>query len=70
MSIIVELIRSSIFSSRGQVDLMHLQASQSENSPYNFLLVYQDHLQNLSSSALLEGNLPLKLHQRCSILSV
>ena len=43
-SIVVKPIRSSDFSSREQVDLMDMQASGSENSPYNFLLVYQDHL--------------------------
>ena len=43
-SIVVKPIRSSDFSSRGQVDLIDMQASGSENSPYNFLLVYQDHL--------------------------
>ena len=43
-NIVVKPIRSSDFSSRGQVDLIDMQASWSENSPYNFLLVYQDHL--------------------------
>ena len=33
-----------IFLPEDKVDLMDMQASGSENSPYNFLLVYQDHL--------------------------
>ena len=37
-------IRSSDFASRGQVDLIDLQNSDEVNRPYNYLLVYQDHL--------------------------
>ena len=66
-SIVVKPIRSSDFSSGDQVDLTDMQASGSENSPYNFLLVYQDHLTKFSSSALLGRRLLQKLHQRLLI---
>ena len=37
-------IRTSDFASRGQVDLIDLQNTHEVNRPYNFLMVYQDHL--------------------------
>ena len=37
-------IRSSDFASRRQIDLLYLQNSDEVNRPYNYLLVYQDHL--------------------------
>ena len=37
-------IRSSNFASRGQVDFIDLQNSDEVNRPYNYLLVYTDHL--------------------------
>ena len=43
-SVVTKPIRSTDFASRGQVDLIDMQASGAVNSPYNFLLVYQDHL--------------------------
>lgn len=43
-SVVVKPIQSSDFASRGQVDLIDMQATGEVNSPYNFLLVYQDHL--------------------------
>ena len=43
-SVVTKPIRSSDFASRGQVDLIDMQASGETNLPYNFLLVYQDHL--------------------------
>ena len=43
-SVVTKPIRRSDFASRGQVDLIDMQASGEINSPYNFLLVYQDHL--------------------------
>ena len=32
------------FASRGQVDLIDLQTTSDVNRPYNFLLVYKDHM--------------------------
>ena len=43
-NIITHPIRSPDFASRGQVDLIDIQASNEVNLPYKFLLVYQDHL--------------------------
>ena len=43
-STVTKPIRSSDFASRGQVDLIDMQASRAMNESYNFLLVYQDHL--------------------------
>ena len=43
-STVTKPIRSSDFASRGQVDLIDMQTSRAMNEPYNFLLVYQDHL--------------------------
>ena len=43
-SIVTKPIRSSEFASRGQVDLIDMQATREMNEPYNFLLVYHDHL--------------------------
>ena len=40
-------IRSSGFASRGQIDLIDLQNTPEINRPYNFLMVYQDHLTGL-----------------------
>ena len=42
--VVTKPIRSTDFASRGQVDLIDMQATGAVNSPYNFLLVYQDHL--------------------------
>ena len=42
--VVAKPIRSSDFASRGQVDLIDMQDSGETNLPYNFLLVYQDHL--------------------------
>ena len=43
-STVCKPIRSEDFASRGQVDLIDLQNTDEVNRPYNFLLVYQDHL--------------------------
>ena len=43
-STVTRPIRSSDFASRGQVDLIDLQTTDEVNRPFNFLMVYQDHL--------------------------
>ena len=43
-STVTKPIRTSDFASRGQVDLIDLQNTHEVNRPYNFLMVYQDHL--------------------------
>ena len=43
-STVTKPIRTSEFASRGQVDLIDLQNTHEVNRPYNFLMVYQDHL--------------------------
>ena len=43
-STVTKPIRTSEFASRGQVDLIDLQNTSEVNRPYNFLMVYQDHL--------------------------
>ena len=43
-STVTKSIRSSDFASRGQIDLIDLQNTPEINRPYNFLMVYQDHL--------------------------
>ena len=43
-STVTKPIRSFDFASRGQVDLIDMQTGRAMNEPYNFLLVYQDHL--------------------------
>ena len=51
-SVVTKPIRSSNFASRGQVDLIDMQASGETNLQYNFLLVYQDHLTKFVLRAL------------------
>ena len=43
-STVTRPIRSSDFASRSQVDLIDLQTTDEVNRPFNFLMVYQDHL--------------------------
>ena len=43
-STVTKPIRTSDFASRGPVDLIDLQNTHEVNRPYNFLIVYQDHL--------------------------
>ena len=43
-STVVKPLHSTDFASRGQVDLIDLQITSEVNRPYNFLLVYQDHM--------------------------
>ena len=43
-STVTKPIRTSEFASRSQVDLIDLQITHEVNRPYNFLMIYQDHL--------------------------
>ena len=43
-STVTRPIRTSDFASRGQVDLIDLQTTDEVNIPFNFLMVYQDHI--------------------------